>query len=284
MNRSRTMFSGAAVSLLLLTACGSDTNDTASSTASTPPPGIATQPSVDTSAPSGANGTSPSADAASTDAPGAMSAACKTWIAADETTTRFFMTQQGDADTVNASLDAAIAAASADDADRLSSLKSAVQPMLADPESDTPDATQQLYVDQLGWTTDHCGVPTIDVSAKEYQYDGVPDTLRAGYTVVNFSNVGNESHEMFAFKVNDGVTTPVQQLLEQPQEQAMSDITPVNASFADPGGSDTTSWDLSEPGHYAVVCFVSTGTTADTEGSGPPHFMQGMIHEFTVTP
>lgn len=246
MNRSRTMFAGAAVSLLLLTACGSDATDATSAEA--------------------------------------MSAACETWIAADDAATQFFMTQQGDADTVNASLDAAIAAAPADNVDRLRSLKSAVQPMLSDPGSDTPDASQQFYVGVLGWATDHCDIPTIDVSAKEYEYDGVPDTLSTGYTVVNFSNDGNESHEMFAFKVNDGVTTSVHDLLDQPQEQAMSEITPVNATFAQPGGTDTTSWNLSEPGHYAIVCFVPTGSTAETEGSGPPHFVQGMIHEFTVTP
>ena len=50
-----------------------------------------------------------------------------------------------------------------------------------------------------------------------------------------------------------------------------------------PGGSDVVSWHLAEPGNYAAVCFVSVGSVGETEGDGPPHFTQGMVHEFTVT-
>lgn len=254
--RNQTMLIAASLSLVVMSACGSDTNDATSSDATT-----------------GAV----SADAVGTDA-------CDTWIAADAATIGFFMAQRGDPTSVNAALDAAIDAAPPDNSPRLVSLKDAVQPMLATPDADTPDATQQLYDDSLAWASDNCDVSTLDVSAEEYQYSGLPDTLPTGYTVVHFSNDGNESHEMFAFRIDDSVTGPVQDLFDLPEEEAMKKISPVNASFADPGGSDTESWDLTEPGRYAVVCFIPTGTTPGNEGSGPPHFAQGMVQEFTVTP
>lgn len=254
MNRS--ILAASAASLLLLAACGSDSDDATS-------PGDTT---ADSSAP--VDGTA---------------AACDAWIDAERTITTFFFTGQGDVDAINASLDAAIAAAPPDRTQPLTDLKSAVQPQLEDPETDSSDETDQLYADQVGWVGESCDVATLDVSAKEYQYGGIPETLPIGYTVVNFSNVGNEAHEMFAFRINDDVTDPVDDLLSLPEDEAMAKITPVNAVFAMPGTTEAGSFDLQEAGRYAVVCFIPTGTTADTEGTGPPHFTQGMIHEFTVT-
>jgi hypothetical protein len=37
-----------------------------------------------------------------------------------------------------------------------------------------------------------------------------------------------------------------------------------------------------EPGDYAVVCFIPTGSGGDTEGDGPPHFTKGMVSYFEV--
>jgi hypothetical protein len=88
---------------------------------------------------------------------------------------------------------------------------------------------------------------------------------------------------MFAFMINDGVTESLDELFALPEDEVMGKITPVNAAFAMPGDTDTGSWNLTSPGNYAVVCFVPVGSVAETEGDGPPHFTEGMIHEFTVT-
>lgn len=41
-----------------------------------------------------------------------------------------------------------------------------------------------------------------------------------------------------------------------------------------------------EPGDYAALCFIPTGSTMansdEPDGDGPPHFTQGMKTEFTV--
>ena len=56
----------------------------------------------------------------------------------------------------------------------------------------------------------------------------------------------------------------------------------VAAGFAEPGDTGTVYADVKKPGRYAAVCFIPTGTHGDTEGDGPPHFVQGMVAEFTV--
>ena len=68
-----------------------------------------------------------------------------------------------------------------------------------------------------------------------------------------------------------------------PHEEIFGKITPVNAAFAPPGESDAGSWNLETPGNYAVVCFIPVGAVGETEGDGPPHLTEGMIHEFTVS-
>ena len=63
----------------------------------------------------------------------------------------------------------------------------------------------------------------------------------------------------------------------------------VGGGFAPMNGSVGYAFlDLSESGEYAALCFVPTGTVMSedgevTEGSGPPHFVQGMIAEFNVS-
>jgi hypothetical protein len=37
------------------------------------------------------------------------------------------------------------------------------------------------------------------------------------------------------------------------------------------------------PGEYVYACFIPTGTTMDAEGTGAPHFMEGMMGSLTVT-
>ncbi len=240
------LLAGVCASILLVSACGSDSNTSGS-------------PSPETAA------------------------ACDTWITADTALVKFSFTGEGDADAVNGAFDDAIAAADPDRAETLSDLKDSLQPIIEDPESEPSDELMTQFGDALSWVEDNCDVVSIDVSAKEFEYDGIPDTLSTGYTVVNFANVGNEMHEMFAFRFNDGVDETLDEIVALPEDEVFSKITPMNATFAMPGGSDTGSWNLSEPGRYVVVCFIPLGTTANNEGDGPPHFTQGMFHEFTVT-
>ena len=210
--------------------------------------------------------------------------ACDAWIAADDSVISFLFAGEGDADSVNAAIDAAIDAAPDDIVDTITELKAGVQAQLENPESEgSNDDTLALYSESIAWVGDNCDVETIDVTATDYEYDGIPTELPVGYTVTNFTNEGQEQHEMFAFKINDGVTESLDELFELPEEEVFGKITPVNATFASPGDSDVGSWNLETPGNYAVVCFIPVGSVGETEGDGPPHFTEGMVQEFTVT-
>ena len=210
-------------------------------------------------------------------------AACDAWIVADTAVINYLFSGEGDADSVNAALDGAIKAADPDNEQTLIDLKAEAQSQINDPESDASDKTLQLYSDSIRWAGKACDLTTIDATAKDYMYQGIPDELSTGYQVVNFSNAGQEQHEMFTFKINDGVTESLDEIFNLPEEEIFGKITPVNATFALPGKSDTVSWNLASPGKYAVVCFIPVGSVGETQGDGPPHLSQGMVHQFTVT-
>jgi len=261
-----TLAVGAAM-MLTLSACGSDADASDPSTVelvSTAPP---------------ATESSPTDSAAEVD----MAAACDTWIAADAAVIGFQFAGEGDATSVNAAIDSAIAAADPANEQTLTDLQASVQEQLEDPESEGNDETFSLYSDAITWAGESCDVETFDVTAVDYGYEGVPATLSTGYHIVNFTNTGDENHEMFAFRFNEGTTESIDELFALPEEEVFSKITPVNATFAPSGGADTISWNLTEPGQYAVFCAIPVGSIGEVEGDGAPHFTQGMIEEFTVS-
>jgi uncharacterized cupredoxin-like copper-binding protein len=210
-------------------------------------------------------------------------AACDAWIAADDAVISYLFTGQGDAESVTAAIDAAIEAADPEIEQTLIDLKAASADQIQNPESEGSDETLELYGDTIAWAGDNCDVDTLDVTAVDYAFEGVPDELPTGYTVVTFSNEGQEQHEMFALRFNDDTTESLEELSELPDEEVFTKISPVNATWAPPGGSDTVSWNLAEPGRYAIVCFIPVGSVGESEGDGPPHFAEGMVQEFTVT-
>ena len=115
-----------------------------------------------------------------------------------------------------------------------------------------------------------CDWATVDLTAREYDFQGVPTELPAGRYGFAMENIGVEEHEMVLFRRNDGVTESFEELAEL-GEAMMGKVTFTGVAF---GGPDTTSYaavDL-EPGTYFLVCFVPVGGGED----GAPHFMEGM--------
>lgn len=117
---------------------------------------------------------------------------------------------------------------------------------------------------------DGCDWATVDLTAREYDFQGVPDELPAGRYGFALENVGVEEHEMVLFRRNDGVTESFEELAEL-GDAMMEKVSFTGVAF---GGPDTTSYaavDL-EPGTYFLVCFIPVGGGQD----GPPHFLEGM--------
>jgi hypothetical protein len=148
-------------------------------------------------------------------------------------------------------------------------------------QPDVEAASDNLHAFDL----DNCGWSTQQVTASDYAFEGVPEELSAGPTSFELTNDGEELHELMLVRKNDGVTTSADELLALPEEEALSQVTPVGSpAFAAQGEDDSLVADL-EPGDYIGVCFIPVGTTSEEAPppEGPPHAMQGMVLEFTVS-
>ena len=143
-----------------------------------------------------------------------------------------------------------------------------------DPEFTAADETVDQYV------IENCDVEAFDVAGVEYAFEGVPETVPAGNVAFNFSNEGEELHEMIIARFKDPEAN-IDELIPLPEKKAQEQIETSGFLFANPGESDGQTFQL-EPGTYGVVCFVSTGTTPEKEGDGPPHAFKGMTAQFTV--
>jgi hypothetical protein len=268
----RTLLAAGAVSALALAGCGSDDAESDDTTAAAPADTTAEAP-ADTTASTTGESTAASGDSDD-------QTVCDNLIELDQTVP----SGQATKEEANANLDEAIAAADEETATMLTSFQESLQPILDDPESEPSEEFFGQYTEMLGWVGENCDVDELDATAEEYTFSGLPEETAAGYYIVNFSNEGNEFHELLAVRINDDVTLPLEEILALPEEEADTMVEFLGAAFAAPGESTVASLNLAEPGRYAVVCFIPTGTTSmETEGSGPPHAMQGMTQEITVS-
>jgi hypothetical protein len=125
-----------------------------------------------------------------------------------------------------------------------------------------------------------CGWTTHDVTVAEYHFGGIPTTLDAGVHSFEVHNDGTEPHVMLVLRKAPGVTQSFDDLLSS-GAWATDKTVAAGAGFAPPGADGYAVGDL-QPGEYVVICPIATGTTAQKEGSGPPHFMNGMKAQLTV--
>ena len=138
---------------------------------------------------------------------------------------------------------------------------------------------------------------TIEVTAIDYEFEGMPDTVAAGSTISLTTEEGAEPHEMIVLPFPDGEDRSVDELVELPEAELQALFTgePVLVTVALPGLTDTPGpvvgdGTISEPGRYLFLCTFPEGTTVEDvqnaqgpiEGAGPPHFVLGMRGEFTV--
>ena len=151
-------------------------------------------------------------------------------------------------------------------------------------DDDGGDAAPTTEADAT--TTEGSDGASTQITAVDYGFEGVPDSLPAGPHTFDFTNEGEEPHELVVFKIIDPTET-MEELLALPEEEGRTHVEEAGGTFA-PAGEDADEQveiDLEAGGKYAFVCFIPVGTTGESEeeaGDGPPHFMEGMVHEFTV--
>lgn len=154
----------------------------------------------------------------------------------------------------------------------------AVQPLLdGDASGFNDEATYDAYIGMVDQSADECEFPRVPITATDYAFAGVPETIDAGTYVFELTNEGSEEHEMVIFRKAEGVTESFEELVNLPEEEGEEKIVFAGAGFAPPGESGAALTQL-EPGEYAMVCFIPVGGGED----GPPHFTQGMLTDFTV--
>lgn len=142
----------------------------------------------------------------------------------------------------------------------------------------------------------------ITVALSDFAFGGLPDTVPAG-TRLQIENISeNEMHELVAIRIPDDEDRSVEELLALPEEEldaVFGTAMPAMVLLAPPGGPQIDAvgdGTFTEPGRYAVVCFIPTG--ADPEAflaaaaesgdgppevdGGPPHIVHGMHAEVVV--
>jgi uncharacterized cupredoxin-like copper-binding protein len=149
--------------------------------------------------------------------------------------------------------------------------------------SDT-DEFRQNFAAMGKAAADECADDTLEVSAIDYAFEGMPAEVDAGMVAVDLTNKGKEMHEMVVFRKNDDAGKSFDEIFGMDEADAQKLLTTKGATFAAPGESSTALLDLSEPGDYIALCFIPVGSTPDhPEAAGPPHFTKGMKMPFTVS-
>ncbi len=131
---------------------------------------------------------------------------------------------------------------------------------------------------------EECADDSFDVTAVEYEFEGMPSDLSPATYGVNLINEGEEFHEITVFRKADGVTASFDEIfaVDDPEQIDQSQLEEIGGTFAPPGGRGGALFELTE-GEYIAVCFVPVGATPENEeADGQPHYTQGMQAQFSV--
>jgi hypothetical protein len=128
-----------------------------------------------------------------------------------------------------------------------------------------------------------CGLATVAVSAVDYTFGGVPETLAGGPTlfVMHNESEGGEFHAMVIMQLNDGDDVTLDELLSMPEDEALQHVASEYVVAAEADSVSGAIADLT-PGRWIYICPIPVGTTHGEEGTGPPHSVEGMSGEFIV--
>ena len=137
----------------------------------------------------------------------------------------------------------------------------------------------------------------VEITAVDWAFEGLPEEVAAG-TTLSLTNEGDEPHELVAFRIPDSETRPVSEIVTLPEEELgpiFGAGEPATVILAATGTTDTPGpvvgdGTLTEPGRYAIICFLPVGaddsileSEGPPESDAPPHVSQGMFAELVVT-
>jgi hypothetical protein len=145
------------------------------------------------------------------------------------------------------------------------------------------------------------GGDAVEVTAVDFAFEGLPDSVAAGTTFSLVNAAEAELHELVAIRMPDDETRSLEELMADPSQldAVFATAEPATVVIARPGETGEAvlgDGSIAEPGRYAVFCAIPTGVDPDeylnappseegppqVEGAGPPHFLSGMYAELTV--
>jgi hypothetical protein len=143
----------------------------------------------------------------------------------------------------------------------------------------------------LSWVHDNCGYTQVEVTYRDFSYEGIPATLPAGPVSFRGIQAGKEPHIMQIYRIRDGVPGTPEEVLARVSLEPIptfalaraAQLVGIGAFTNFDGDPAYLPLDLT-PGSYLVICPIPTGI--DRNGVAPdrtkPHFQNGMVAGFTV--
>jgi len=121
-------------------------------------------------------------------------------------------------------------------------------------------------------------VPEADISMVLDDYSfGLSKVITPGRHTIRVENRAKQAHEVVVVKLEEGMTAQdfIQWVGTIPREGTGPGVIVGGVTGLSQGEFNIVTLDF-EPGRYALVCFVPDAA------DGMPHFMHGMVQEFTV--
>ena len=211
---------------------------------------------------------------------------CETWIEADNLIEldQTVPTGQATPDEANASLDEAIAAADERDrgaAHRLPDGAAARSSTIPKANRATSSSVSTRRCHRMGGELLTSKRSTF--TPRNTTSSGCPRSSPPATTSSTSERRQRGPRDLGVARINDDVTLSVDELLALPEDE--SDTKVSRRRNVRHAGRRATSvrWTLAEPGRVRRRLLRADRHVGDAEGDGPPHFTQGMVHEFTVT-
>jgi hypothetical protein len=146
---------------------------------------------------------------------------------------------------------------------------------------ETPEGN--ALINQIGaFDYANCPGTAVPVTAVDYEFQGIPETLPAGLTKFKVQNTStSEDHELIFIKLTPaGESVDPAKLLALPgkKQEKLLDFSHAEFTMTAPGETGYSYADL-VPGTYLYVCPLPV----DGKAKGKPHFTQGMYGTTTVS-
>jgi hypothetical protein len=114
----------------------------------------------------------------------------------------------------------------------------------------------------------------IDITAVDYEFEGVPETLERGPVEISMVNEGEEDHMVILAKINEGHTVE-EALKAEGEKGTATELGTIPPTKPGEEAASTLSADITEPGEYVLLCPLET---KDKE----PHYDLGQLYEYEV--